>query len=97
LVSFATQLLISCSISKWTVNKRPSASKATPIRQQNIAGLVDGGTYTFYVWARVVSGTKNVSIAIVNNAYSAYLAFPTQVTRTTTWQRFRITDTVRGY
>jgi hypothetical protein len=72
------------------------ASTATPVLQQNVAGLVDGGTYTFYVWARVASGTKNVSIAIVNNAYGAYLAGPTQVTLTTTWQRFRITGTLAG-
>jgi hypothetical protein len=73
-----------------------TASTATPIIQQQIAGLVDGGTYTFYVWARVGSGTKNVSIAIVNNAYGAYLAGPTQVALTTSWQRFRITGTLAG-
>ena len=28
-----------------------TASTATPIIQQQVAGLVDGGTYTFYVWA----------------------------------------------
>ena len=36
-----------------------TASTATPVLQQQIAGLMDGGTYTFYVWARVASGTKN--------------------------------------
>jgi hypothetical protein len=71
-----------------------SASTTTPILQQQVAGLVDGGTYTFYVWTKVASGTKNVSIAIVNNPYGAYLAGPTQVTLTTTWQRFRITGTL---
>ena len=35
-----------------------TASTATPIIQQNIAGLVAGGQYTFYVWAKVASGTK---------------------------------------
>ena len=73
-----------------------TASTATPVLQQNIAGLVDGATYTFYVWAKVASGTKNVSIAIVNNAYGAYLAGPTQVTLTTAWQRFKITGTLAG-
>ena len=73
-----------------------AASTATPIIQQQVAGLVDGGTYTFYVWARVASGTKLVSLAIVNNAYGAYLAGPTQVTITTSWQRFRITGTLAG-
>ncbi len=73
-----------------------AASTATPIIQQQVAGLVDGGTYTFYVWARVASGTKLVSIAIVNNAYGAYLAGPTQVTITTSWQRFKITGTLAG-
>ena len=38
----------------------------------------------------------NVSIAIVKNAYGAHLAGPTQVTLTTTWQRFRITETLAG-
>jgi hypothetical protein len=55
----------------------------TPVIQQQIAGLVDGGTYTFYIWARVASGTRKVSIAIVDNAYAAYLAGPTQITLTT--------------
>ena len=63
----------------------------TPVIQQQIAGLADGGTYTFYIWARVASGTRKVSPAIVNNAYAAYLAGPTQITLTTSWQRFRIT------
>lgn len=67
-----------------------TASTATPIIQQQIAGLVDGGTYTFYVWAKVGSGTRKVSLAIVNNAYGAYLAGPTQITLTTSWQRFKI-------
>jgi hypothetical protein len=71
-----------------------TASTATPIIQQQIAGLVDGGTYTFYVWAKVASGTRKVSLAIVNNAYGAYLEGPTQVTLTTTWQRFKITGTL---
>jgi hypothetical protein len=71
-----------------------TASTAAPIIQQQIAGLVDGGTYTFYVWAKVASGTRKVSLAIVNNAYGAYLAGPTQITLTTAWQRFRITGTL---
>ena len=73
-----------------------TASTGTPVLQQNVAGLVDGGTYTFYVWARVNTGTKTASIAIVNNAYGAYLAGPTQVTITGTWQRFKITGTLAG-
>ncbi len=71
-----------------------TASTATPIIQQQIAGLVDSGTYTFYVWAKVASGTRKVSLAIVNNAYGAYLAGPTQITLTTAWQRFKITGTL---
>ncbi len=66
----------------------------TPVIQQQIAGLADGGTHTFYVWARVASGTRKVSLAIVNNAYSEYLAGPTQITLTTSWQRFKITGTL---
>jgi hypothetical protein len=71
-----------------------TASTATPIIQQQIAGLVDGGTYTFYVWAKVASGTRKVSLAIVNNAYASYLAGPTQITLTSAWQRFKITGTL---
>ncbi|MEN6533109.1 MAG: carbohydrate binding domain-containing protein [Bryobacteraceae bacterium] len=66
----------------------------TPVLQQQIAGLADGGTYTFYIWARVASGTRKISLAIVNNAYAAYLAGPTQVVLTTSWQRFKITGTL---
>ncbi|MBI4903376.1 MAG: carbohydrate binding domain-containing protein [Acidobacteria bacterium] len=73
-----------------------TVSTATPIIQQQIAGLVDGGTYTFYVWAKVASGTRTASLAMVNNAYGAYLAGPTQVTITTAWQRFKITGTLAG-
>ncbi|MFN3326560.1 MAG: carbohydrate binding domain-containing protein [Bryobacteraceae bacterium] len=71
-----------------------TAVTTTPVIQQQIAGLADGGTYTFYIWARVPSGTRKVSLAIVNNAYAAYLAGPTQVTLTTSWQRFKITGTL---
>jgi hypothetical protein len=56
---------------------------ATPIIQQQVAGLASGGQYTFYVWAKVTSGTKQVSIAIVDNAYAGYLAGPTSITLTT--------------
>jgi hypothetical protein len=73
-----------------------TAVTATPIIQQQIAGLADGGTYTFYIWAKVASGTRKVSLAIVNNAYGAYLTEPTQITLTTAWQRFKITGTLAG-
>jgi hypothetical protein len=33
-------------------------------------------------------------LAIVNSAYAAYLAGPTQITLTTSWQRFKITGTL---
>lgn len=68
-----------------------TAVTTTPVIQQQVAGLTDGGTYTFYVCARVSSGTRKMSLAIVNNAYAAYLAGPTQVMLTTSWQRFKIT------
>jgi hypothetical protein len=71
-----------------------TAVSDTPVIQQQIAGLADGGTYTFYIWARVPSGTRKVSLAIVNNTYTEYLAGPTQVTLTTSWQRFKITGTL---
>jgi hypothetical protein len=59
--------------------------------QQQIAGLVDGGVYTFYIWARAASGTRKVSLAIVDSPYANYLAGPAQITLTTSWQRFKIT------
>ena len=71
-----------------------TASTTTPVLQQQVAGLTAAGTYTFYVWARVASGTRKVSIAIVDNGYAAYLAGPKQVPLTATWQRFRITGTL---
>jgi len=73
-----------------------TAVTATPIVQQQVAGLVSGGQYTFYVWAKVGSGMKQVSIAIVDNGYAGYLAGPTSITLTTAWQRFKITGTLAG-
>jgi hypothetical protein len=73
-----------------------TAVTATPIIQQQVAGLASGGQYTFYVWGKVASGTKQVSIAIVDNAYAGYLAGPTSITLTTVWQRFKITGTLAG-
>jgi hypothetical protein len=71
-----------------------TAVTTTPVIQQQVTGLADGGTYTFYSWARVASGTRKVSIAIGDYAYAAYLAGPTQITLTTSWQRFKITGTL---
>ncbi len=76
-----------------TADKLTSNGDAAKIQQQ-VAGLADGGTYTFYVWAKVASGTCKVSLGIVDNAYAAYLAGPTQVTLTAAWQRFKITATL---
>jgi len=76
-----------------TADKLTSNGDAAKIQQQ-LAGLADGGAYTFYIWAKVATGTRKVSLAIVDNAYAAYLAGPTQVTLTTTWQRFKITATL---
>jgi hypothetical protein len=73
-----------------------TASTTTPIIQQQVAGLVSGGQYTFYVWAKVASGTRKVSLAIVDNGYASYLAGPTQVTLTTSWQRFKAVGTLAG-
>jgi hypothetical protein len=73
-----------------------TAVTATPVIQQQVAGLTSGGQYTFYVWAKVGAGTKQVSIAIVDNAYAGYLAGPTSITLTTAWQRFKITGTLAG-
>jgi hypothetical protein len=71
-----------------------TAVTSTPVIQQQIAGLADGGTYTFYIWARVPSGTRKISLAIADNAYAAYLFGPTQITLATSWQRFKITGTL---
>ena len=71
-----------------------AASTTTPVIQQQIAGLASGGQYTFYVWAKVASGTRKVSLAIVDNGYASYLAGPTQVTLTSMWQRFAIVGTL---
>jgi hypothetical protein len=71
-----------------------TAVTATPIIQQQVAGLASGGQYAFYVWGKVAAGTKQVSIAIVDNAYAGYLAGPTSITLTTAWQRFKITGTL---
>ena len=71
-----------------------AANTTTPVIQQQVAGLLSGGQYTFYVWAKVASGTRKVSLAIVDNAYATYLAGPTQVTLTTAWLRFKIVGTL---
>ena len=76
-----------------TADKLTSNGDAAKIQQQ-VAGLTDGATYTFYVWAKVASGTRKVSLAIVDNAYASYLAGPTQVPLTAAWQRFKITATL---
>jgi hypothetical protein len=67
-----------------------TAVTATPVIQQQVAGLASGGQYTFYAWAKVASGTNQVSIAIVDNGYATYLAGPTSIMLTTAWQRFKI-------
>ena len=69
---------------------------ATPIIQQQVAGLASRGQNTLYVCAKVASGIKQVSIAIVDNAYAGYLAGPTSITLTTAWQRSKITGTLAG-
>jgi len=71
-----------------------TAVTATPVIQQQIAGLRDGGTCTFYAWARVPSGTRKVWLAIVNDAYGAHLTGPKQVNLTASWWLFGITGTL---
>jgi len=46
------------------------------------------------MWARIPSSTRKVSLTLFNKAYAAYLAGPTQLTLTTSWQRFKITGTL---
>ncbi|MBI4905711.1 MAG: carbohydrate binding domain-containing protein [Acidobacteria bacterium] len=76
-----------------TADKLTSNGDSAKIQQQ-ISGLTDGGTYTFYIWAKVATGMRRVSLAIVDNAYAGYLAGPAQVTLTTSWQRFKIAGTL---
>ena len=64
--------------------------------QQNVAGLVANGQYTFYVWLKVASGTMTVSLGILDNGWTTWLVGPTAVTLTTSWQRFKVTGTMTG-
>ncbi len=73
-----------------------TASGNAGLIRQNIAGLVANGQYTFYVWLKVPSGTMTVSIGILDNGWTTWLAGPTAVTLTTSWQRFKITGTMTG-
>jgi hypothetical protein len=73
-----------------------TASGAAGLIRQNIAGLVANGQYTFYVWLKVPSGTMTVSIGILDNGWTTWLAGPTPVTLTTSWQRFKISGTMTG-
>ena len=54
------------------------------------------GQYTFYVWLKVASGTMTVSLGILDNGWTTWLAGPTAVTLTTSWQRFKVTATMTG-
>jgi hypothetical protein len=71
-----------------------TASGSAGLIRQNIAGLVSGGQYTFYVWLKVPSGTMTVSLGLLDNGWTAWLAGPTAVTLTTSWQRFKVTGTM---
>lgn len=73
-----------------------TASGAAGLIRQNIAGLVSNAQYTFYVWLKVPSGTMSVSIGILDNGWTIWLAGPTAVTLTTSWQRFKVTGTMAG-
>ena len=73
-----------------------TASGAAGLIRQNVAGLVANGQYTFYVWLKVPSGTMTVSIGILDNGWTAWLAGPTPVPLTTSWQRFKVTGTMTG-
>ncbi|MCC6391834.1 MAG: hypothetical protein IT167_14635 [Bryobacterales bacterium] len=73
-----------------------TASGGAGLIRQNIAGLVANGQYTFYVWLKVPSGTMTVSIGILDNGWTTWLAGPTAVTLTTSWQRFKIIGTMTG-
>ncbi|MCZ2152963.1 MAG: hypothetical protein LC114_03510 [Bryobacterales bacterium] len=73
-----------------------TASGSAGLIRQNIAGLLANGQYTFYIWLKVPSGTMTVSIGILDNGWTTWLAGPTAVTLTTSWQRFKVTGTMTG-
>lgn len=73
-----------------------TASGAAGLIRQNISGLAANGQYTFYVWLRVASGTMTVSLGVLDNGWTTWLAGPTSVTLTTSWQRFKIAGTMTG-
>jgi hypothetical protein len=73
-----------------------TASGEAGLIRQNIAGLMANGQYTFYVWLKVPSGTMTVSIGILDNGWTTWLAGPTAATLTTSWQRFKVTGTMTG-
>ena len=80
-----------------TTAEAVTASGAAGLIRQNIAGLVANGQYTFYVWLKVASGTMTVSLGILDSGWTTWLAGPTAVMLTTSWQqRFKVTGTMTG-
>jgi hypothetical protein len=73
-----------------------TASTAAGLIRQNITGLMANGQYTFYVWLKVPSGTMTVSLGILDNGWTTWLVGPSDVTLTTSWQRFKVTGTLTG-
>ena len=64
-----------------------------PKRSEDFSNVwsTDGGAKP-----KVASGTRKISLAIADNSYSGCLAGPTQVTLTTSWQRFNVTPETRA-
>ncbi|MBS1875406.1 MAG: hypothetical protein JSU00_19490 [Acidobacteria bacterium] len=73
-----------------------TANGSAGLIRQNIAGLAANGQYTFYIWLKVPSGTMTVSIGILDNGWTTWLAGPIAVTLTTSWQRFKVSGTLTG-
>ena len=73
-----------------------TASGGAGLIRQNVVGLAANGQYTFYVWLKAPSGTMTVSLGILDNGWTTWLAGPTAMTLTTTWQRFKVTGTMTG-
>ena len=73
-----------------------TASGAAGLIRQNVAGLLANGQYMFYVWLKVPSGTKAVSVGILDNGWTTWLAGPTDLTLTTLWQRFKVSGPMTG-
>ena len=76
-----------------TTAEQITASTATQIIRNDRRHWSPAAGTAFYVWAKVASRIKNVSIAIVKTLTAHTSRARRRWGLTTTWQRFRITET----